>query len=113
VTVGRVLDRMPGGLGEGLGDALAWGETLAKRPEGRERQRATLEELARRAGEQGGTEVGIAVEARERGGDTAVTVAVVTPESTHRETRVVFLGGQLGRGRAAIAAAAILLSKLR
>ena len=43
----------------------------------------------------------------------AVTVAVLTPESTHRETRVVFLGGQLGRGRAPIAASAILLSRLR
>jgi hypothetical protein len=61
----------------------------------------------------GGAEVGVAVEARERGGDTAVTVAVVTPDSTHRETRVVFLGGTLGRGRAAIATAAILLGRLR
>jgi hypothetical protein len=41
-----------------------------------------------------------------------VTVAVVTPDGAHRE-RVVFLGGSLGRGRGAIATAAILLSRLR
>jgi hypothetical protein len=61
----------------------------------------------------GGSEVGVAVEARERGGDTAVTVAVVTPEASHRETRVVFLGGAMGRSRAAVAAASILASRLR
>ncbi|HUQ43905.1 MAG TPA: molybdopterin-binding protein [Candidatus Limnocylindria bacterium] len=100
-------------LGEGLGETLGFGEILAARLEAHDGQRATLEDLAARAREEAGSEVGFAVEARERGGDTSVTVAVLTPESTHRETRVVFLGGQLGRGRAAIAAAAILLSRLR
>jgi hypothetical protein len=61
----------------------------------------------------GASEVGLAVEARERGGDTAVTVAVVTPDGSHRETRVVFLGGAMGRGRAAVASAAILAARLR
>jgi hypothetical protein len=42
-----------------------------------------------------------------------VTVAVVSPDGSHRETRVVFLDGSLGRGRAAIAAAAVLLARLR
>jgi hypothetical protein len=42
-----------------------------------------------------------------------VTVAVVTPEASHRETRVVFLGGAMGRSRAAVAAASILASRLR
>ncbi|MEO5703988.1 MAG: molybdopterin-binding protein [Candidatus Limnocylindrales bacterium] len=100
-------------LGEGLADKLAFGETLTARPDPHDGHRATLEHLAERVRELGGAEVGLAVEARERGGDTAVTVAIVTPESTHRETRVVFLGGSLGRGRAAIAAAAILLARLR
>jgi nicotinamide-nucleotide amidase len=100
-------------LGEGLGERLAFGETLLRRPEPHDGHRATLEHLAERVRELSGAEVGLAVEARERGGDTAVTVAVVMPESTHRETRVVFLGGSLGRSRAAIAAAAILLDRLR
>jgi hypothetical protein len=100
-------------LGEGLGDRLAFGESLLKRPEPHDGQRATLEHLAERVRALGPAEVGIAVEARERGGDTAVTVAVVTPNGAHRETRVVFLAGALGRGRAAIAAAAILLGRLR
>ena len=99
-------------LGEGLGATLAFGEALPHRPS-HDGERATLERLAERVREVGGTEVGIAVEARERGGDTAVTVAVVTPEASHRETRVVFLGGPMGRSRAAVAAAAILASRLR
>jgi nicotinamide-nucleotide amidase len=100
-------------LGEGLGEALAFGEALVARPEEAAGERSTLEQLAERVREAGGAEVGVAVEARERGGDTAVTVAIVTPEATHRETRVVFLGGQLGRSRAATAAAAVLLGRLR
>jgi nicotinamide-nucleotide amidase len=99
-------------LGEGLADRLAFGETLLHRPS-HGGERATLEQLAERVREVGGTEVGVAVEARERGGDTAVTVAVVTSDASHRETRVVFLGGSMGRGRAAVAAAAILASRLR
>lgn len=100
-------------LGEGLGPRLAFGEALQARPAPHDGQRATLEHLAERVRELGGSEVGVAVEARERSGDTAVTVAVVTPDEAHRETRVVFLGGSLGRGRAAVATAAILLSRLR
>jgi nicotinamide-nucleotide amidase len=100
-------------LGEGLGDRLAFTESLLQRPVSHGGHRATLENLAERVNELGSTEVGVASEARERRGDTAVTVAVVTPGGTHRETRVVFLGGPLGRGRAAIATAAILLRRLR
>jgi nicotinamide-nucleotide amidase len=100
-------------LGEGLGERLAFTESLLERPAPHGGHRTTLEHLGQRVRELGDTEVGLASEARERGGDTAVTVAVVTPEGTHRETRVVFLGGPLGRGRAAIATAAILLRHLR
>jgi len=108
-TRGAVL----GLLGEGLGDRLAFAESLRERPAPHDGHRATLEHLAGRARELGGSEVGVAAEARERGGDTAVTVAVVTPDGSHRETRVVFLAGPLGRGRAAVATAAILLKRLR
>ena len=100
-------------LGEGLGERLAFGEALLARPEPHDGHRASLEHLAERVRELGPAEIGLAVEARERGGDTAVTVAVVTPDGEHRETRVVFLAGSLGRGRAATAAAAILLGRLR
>ena len=100
-------------LGEGLGERLAFGEALSERPAPHDGHRATLEHLAARVRDLGRCEVGLAVEARERGGDTAASVAVTTPEGHHKETRVVFLGGAQGRSRAAIAAAAILLSQLR
>lgn len=100
-------------LGEGLAERMAFAETVLERPAPDDDHRASLEDLAARVRDGGGCEVGLAVEARERGGDTAVTVAVVTPDGTHRETRVVFLAGSLGRSRAAIAAAAILLARLR
>jgi hypothetical protein len=74
---------------------------------------ATLTELARGICERAGVEVGLAVRARERGGDTAVSVAVVTPGSEHRETRRAFLAGSHGRTRAALTAAAVLFAVLR
>ena len=74
---------------------------------------ATLIDLARHARERSGAEVGLAVRARERDGDTAVSVAVVTPGSEHRETRRAFLGGSHGRTRAALTAAAVLFTVLR
>ena len=100
-------------LGEGLGDRLAFTESLLARPAPHDGHKASLEDLAERARELGGSEVGVATEARERSGDTAVTVALATPAGTHRETRVVFLAGPLGRGRAAIATAAIVLRHVR
>jgi competence/damage-inducible protein CinA-like protein len=68
---------------------------------------------ARRARELGGSEVGLAVRARARAGDTAVSVAVVTPSGERHVTRVVFLAGPIGRSRAALTAAAVLLEVLR
>jgi competence/damage-inducible protein CinA-like protein len=100
-------------LGEGLAERLVFGEALTARPAPHDGHPATLEYLAERVRGLGEAHVGLAVEARERGGDTAVTVAIVTPDGTHRETRVAFLGGSLGRTRAATATAAILLSRLR
>jgi nicotinamide-nucleotide amidase len=72
-----------------------------------------LEGYAQQAREVGGSEVGLAVQARPRRGDTGVSVAVVTPAGIHRERRVVFLDGELGRARAGLAAAAVLLARLR
>jgi nicotinamide-nucleotide amidase len=69
--------------------------------------------FARRARELGGAEAGIAVRTRFRSGDTAVSIAVSTPSSERQVSRVVFLGGSLGRSRSALAAAAFLLEVLR
>jgi nicotinamide-nucleotide amidase len=72
-----------------------------------------LPAFARRARELGGADVGIAVRARPRAGDTAVSIAIVTPVGERRVRRVVFLTGPMGRSRAALAAAAVLLETLR
>ena len=60
-----------------------------------------------------GADVALAVRTREHGADTAVSVAVALPSGVHRERRLVFLGGPMGRSRAALTAAAILLERLR
>ena len=77
------------------------------------RDSATLTDLARGIRDRAGVDVGLAVRARERGGDTAVSVVVVTPGSEHRETRRAFLGGSHGRTRAALTAASVLFTALR
>ena len=71
------------------------------------------EALAARARTEAGADVGLAVRASVRGDDLAVSVAVVTPTASRRERRLVFTRGAIGRGRAAITAAAILLAALR
>jgi nicotinamide-nucleotide amidase len=55
----------------------------------------------------------LVVRARERRGDTAVTVAIDSIAGRYRETRLAFLGGDQGRQRAALSAADILLRFLR
>ena len=70
----------------------------------------------RAAGEiraEAGSDVGLAVSVRARGKDTAVSVGVATPSRTVRRRSMVFLGGELGRSRSAIAGAALLLETLR
>ncbi len=86
----------PSGAGQGRGDRL--------------------EALVRGALAGAGTadgHVGVGLLARSRGGDTAVSVVVVRPGGVHRERRVVFLDGAMGRSRSGLAAAAILLAELR
>jgi hypothetical protein len=53
------------------------------------------------------------VRASVRGDDTAVSVAVITPAGSRHERRVAFMGGSIGRSRAALAAASVLLTALR
>ncbi len=100
-------------LGEGLADQIAFSEILRERPAPEGGRKADLAHLAALAAELGEAEVGLAVEARARRGDTLASVAIFDPEGTHRERRVVFLDGALGRSRVALAAAAILLDRLR
>jgi hypothetical protein len=69
--------------------------------------------IARRARELGGASVGVAVQARPRTGDTAVSIAVSTPSGDRTASRIVFLTGPLGRARSALAAAAVVLETLR
>jgi nicotinamide-nucleotide amidase len=73
---------------------------------------AALERLAEAARDAAGCEVGIAVRARPRGEDTAVSVVVASPHGSHHERRLAFLGGAQGRSRTALAAAAVLLAEL-
>jgi nicotinamide-nucleotide amidase len=77
------------------------------------RPSAELEAVAEHARDEASTQVGIAVRATERGSDMAVTVAIATPIRTLTERRMAFLGGSMGRSRAALTAAAVLLAELR
>jgi nicotinamide-nucleotide amidase len=72
-----------------------------------------LEALARRAAEVGGADVGVGLRIRDRGGDTAVTVAIVSPVRAHRERHLAFLGGAAGKSRSALVAASAILTELR
>jgi nicotinamide-nucleotide amidase len=72
-----------------------------------------LEHYAVQARELGGSDVGLALRARPRHGDTAASVVVVTPRGVHRQRRLVFLDGANGRSRSALTAAAILLEALK
>ena len=71
-----------------------------------------LVRFARRARELGGSEVGLAVRIRPRTGDTAVSMAISTPDGEHRARRLVFLTGPMGRSRAALTAAAFLFETI-
>jgi nicotinamide-nucleotide amidase len=106
-----------GSLATMLGDRewLRFSETLAAgTPTARDHtSAAALEHLARRGAELGDAAIGIAVRARSRGADTAVSVVVVGPGWVRRERRMVFLGGANGRTRAALAAVHILLTAIR
>ena len=92
---------------------VGWVALAESRPDDPRARTRDVTDLARQIRDRAGVEVGLAVRARERGGDTAVSVAVVTPGSEHRETRRAFLGGSHGRTRAALTAASVLFTVLR
>ncbi len=57
-------------------------------------------------------EVGVAVEARERGADTAVSIAIASDRGTARVEKTALLGGSEGRRRAALVACAAVWEHL-
>jgi nicotinamide-nucleotide amidase len=101
-----------GSLAALLGD-VDWLVLAERRAGGDGPAPGAIEHEADRVRISAATDVGIAVAARPRGQDTAVSVAVVTPANGHRERRIAFLGGHHGRQRAALAAADIVLTTLR
>lgn len=96
-----------------LGDApwLAFGELVAPGSPP-DTAHPKLAELAERVRTVGGAEVGLAVRARDEGGDMTVTVAVALPEGVTEVTRTAFLGGDQGRRRAALLACGELWRRL-
>jgi nicotinamide-nucleotide amidase len=99
-------------LAEGLDNRLVRGSILPEPPRvSGERFDLARAAEALRAGS--GAAVVLAVRATARGGDMGVTVAVVEPGGTHVERRLAFLGGAMGRSRAALLAAAILHRRIR
>lgn len=72
-----------------------------------------LSDMARAVRANGEVEVGVAVRARPRGSELAVSVAVVTPDRERRQTHATYLGGSMGRSQAALIAAATLFDAIR
>lgn len=104
-----------GQLGALLGDVqwLALGEGRPLRDSNGEDGGGGLLERARRVRSITDVEVGLAVRARPRGSELAVSVGVVTPKGEHRQTRTTYTGGSMGRSQAALLAAAALSAALR
>jgi nicotinamide-nucleotide amidase len=96
-----------GEAGPGTSGAAGAAEASADTPRGR------LLAVASEARAAGSADVGLALRARERGADMVVSLAIVSPAGEHVERRIVFLGGTQGRSRAALTAAAALLTHLR
>jgi nicotinamide-nucleotide amidase len=70
--------------------------------------------LARSAREDHDADLGLAVRSAARRGDTVATIAIDDARlGAWRESRVVFLGGEQGQRRAALAACAVLYAGLR
>ncbi len=120
-------------FGEGLGDRLllatsrfATGQPGTRRspaatdaasladtdPDAAPGGRSRLVDRADAARTSAGADVGLAVRATARGADLTVAVAVVDPDGQQVEQRVAFLGGPMGRSRAALLAAAALHARL-
>jgi hypothetical protein len=68
--------------------------------------------LARSLRARAGADVALAMRVTPRGEDSAVEIALETPIGSQHERRLAFLRGTMGRHRAAITAAALLLERL-
>jgi nicotinamide-nucleotide amidase len=90
---------------------FAFGETLAP-DEPLAHAHRDLRLYASRVREVAGVAIGLAVRARQRGDDTAVSIATDVDGAAHRISRTVFLAGEVGRRRAAVAAATELWRRL-
>lgn len=101
-----------GQVGALFGDVPWIRRCVARAAEPGTPEEAALLTLAAHARDTGHAEVGLAVQVADGGDDAVATIAVVTPVATSVQRRTVFLGGANGRTRAALAAAAILLSAL-
>jgi molybdenum cofactor synthesis domain-containing protein len=88
-----------------FGELVAPGSPIAGAHRGAEAYAQTVRRIA-------GTDIGLAVRVRERGRDTAVTVAVALERGVRQVTRTAFLGGDAGRRRAALIACAELWQRL-
>lgn len=71
-----------------------------------------LEAMAGHVRSAAGADVGVAVTLRPEGSDTTVLIAIDTDAGTTTERRLAFLGGEQGRLRAALLAAAVLWETL-
>ena len=103
-----------GNVGALLGDVEALVRaTLSREASPGDEADAVLSRLADELRGVTGADVGLAVRAEPAGDDTGVSVAIVTPHGGHEERRIAFQGGDVGRGRAALTAAWILVRHLR
>ena len=104
VDGGRDRHRWQVGALLGGADFLVHAET--------ERADLDLEQRAERARRERGSDIGMAVRAAEREGDTGVVIAIAGSAGTRKVTRKAFLGGDEGRRRAALTACAALWTML-
>jgi len=96
-----------------LGNAqfLLFGELL-RNPEDVTRAATDLGHYAEAVRHLSGSDIGLALYARETRGDTHVRVAIATADALVEEQRIAFLGGDDGRRRAALAACSVLWNLL-
>ncbi len=93
-----------GGSFAGLVGGAPWlvrDEVVARLPGDLRRAAAAVRDAA-------AADIGLAMRVHARGGDTAVTIGLALPGASRRVTRTAFMGGDAGRRRAAILAAAEL-----
>jgi nicotinamide-nucleotide amidase len=102
-----------GALGALLGGPAWLDRAEALKAAGNSSGRTDVASEARAVREAGGSTVGLALAVRPRGPDTVASIAVATPSTTVRKRSIVFIGGEIGRSRAALAAAGFLLVVLR